>query len=200
MISHKHKFIFVHIPKCAGTSIESIYNVWDDKKSEEKFYVGKHRQHHYLDMVLKNNPGCESYYKFTFVRNPYSRILSEYMYIKKTMNNGVHFASKQGFNLTFKDFCLDLTANMNKYCYPYHDTKLVDYFTGANFDFVGRMENIHDDYKTICSNVGMPHRNVPCVNETRHKHYTEYYDDDTRKIIDKHYMEDTKYFGYEFGT
>lgn len=199
MICHKHKFIFVHIPKCAGTSIESMYNVWSDKNTEEKYYVGKHRQHYFLDTILKTHPECTDYYKFTFVRNPYSRILSEYTYIKKTMHNGAHFASDQKFDLTFKDFCLDLTNNMKKYCYPYHETRAIDYFTGTKFNYVGRMENLQRDFSIICKHIGLPVRSVPHVNETRHEHYTEYYDDQTREIVAKHYAEDINFFGYEFG-
>uniref|UniRef100_A0A1D9FVM8 Sulfotransferase family protein n=1 Tax=Moorena producens (strain JHB) TaxID=1454205 RepID=A0A1D9FVM8_MOOP1 len=30
MISHEHKCIFVHIPKCAGTSIEHLLGHFDD--------------------------------------------------------------------------------------------------------------------------------------------------------------------------
>lgn len=30
MISHRHRFIFIHIPKCAGTSVESLFGHFDD--------------------------------------------------------------------------------------------------------------------------------------------------------------------------
>ena len=42
MISHEHKFIFIHIPKCGGQTIETAFNVWDNP---DLFLLEYNRQH-----------------------------------------------------------------------------------------------------------------------------------------------------------
>ena len=85
MINHKNNFIFVHIPKCGGTSIESVF----DSTAHIKNVTGQHngttwRKH----MTLKTHellfPDLENYFKFSVVRNPWSMTVSMYTYMWKS--------------------------------------------------------------------------------------------------------------------
>jgi hypothetical protein len=97
-ISHRHKTIFVHIPKTAGTSVEIILGVGGINES----YLRSHKEsvingvifapQHYTAKMLKSHKLVQSlwnnYFKFSIVRNPYTRVLSEYFWVKgKTRQN-----------------------------------------------------------------------------------------------------------------
>ena len=98
MISHKHKFIFIHIPKCGGTSVEQTllknegipeerilkWNLTHDEQQKFRLwykYGNVDVQHRKIDQYKTENE--KKYFTFTFVRNPWERFLSEYFYIKK---------------------------------------------------------------------------------------------------------------------
>ena len=67
-------------------------------------------------------------------------------------------------------------------------------------DFVGRYERLQQDFDIVCDRIGHPRAELPHVFATRHGHYTEYYDDATRAIVERVYAADIAAFGYRFGA
>lgn len=67
-----------------------------------------------------------------------------------------------------------------------------------NFTFIGRFENLQNDFDKICDIIKIPRSTLPHANKSSHKHYSEYYSDRTRKMIGKKYKEDIEEFGYNF--
>ena len=118
MISHKHRFIFVHIGRTGGTSVEralakyTSYEVDDFDRLSFRF---KHQ--HILDLMAQQKSGdCSNldfgrrgskkwmndYFKFTFVRNPWDRCVSRWRMINK-----IHGMKRKGHDYTgttFKDY------------------------------------------------------------------------------------------------
>ena len=198
MINHKHKFIFIHIPKTAGHSIERAFGAWTGK-DKINYGIGMDSirrrpiQHYNLAQLERYNfispTENSTYFKFCFVRNPYSRIVSAWKYLK------VQKWSKVSEDTSFKKFVKKYKKNLHAktHCHWTHTNGV------KNIDFIGRFENLQEDFNVICNKIGIPTKKLPHINKTNHKHYTEYYDDETREIVAKKYAKDIEYFGYKFG-
>lgn len=76
MISHRHRCIFVHIPKTAGCSIEAVFGIGDKFVNPEQPGDERHRR---LGEYRRLFPGeFGGYFKFTIVRNPWDMLVSRY--------------------------------------------------------------------------------------------------------------------------
>ena len=108
VVCHIRKIIFIHIPKTAGSSIEHLLR--DEGKYELDFIGVRNGRstHHYMGIELKLilKELYPTYYKFSFVRNPYDRLISEYFWCR--IENVGH-----KFNKTFDEF-LDYVEDVIK--------------------------------------------------------------------------------------
>jgi hypothetical protein len=64
-------------------------------------------------------------------------------------------------------------------------------------DKIIKFENINSELLELFSSFGF---NIEVIkrNSTNHKHYREYYDDISRKLVEEHFIEDIKCFDYKF--
>lgn len=205
MIDHELKYIFIHIPKTGGSSIElNLVRLhhpevcgnlahWNDN-IKEKFHVGVGMNHHWpLSKIL--TPAISEYKSFCFVRNPYDRIVSEYLYVKR----GYNLTGSVIPDLKFSTFIRQRL--INKISQPYHDMSQSDYIDCASksIDYIGRFEELQTDFNRICRDIKIPTSRLPSVNKSNHKkHYSSYYDTETKRIVTEMYSDDLKRFGYEF--
>lgn len=174
MINHKYKFIFVHIIKTGGTSIEKFFRGRKDHKSASK-----------IKKQLGENIWNE-YFKFTFVRNPFEKIVSQYHY------NRHKWGLKDS---TFKEYVKTWSDGQKISTFP----QLNLFYIDEKLDFIGRFENFQEDFNIVCDKIGIPQQQLPHKNKSKHKHYTEYYDEETKQIVAEKYAKDIEYFGYKFG-
>ena len=195
MIDHKNKFIFIHIPKCAGNSIKPCLGIPKFPGDHSKIKDAK-----YVDSIEGDFARELKYFKFTFVRNPWDRFLSAYFYLK---NGGMHnkpdlYTKKQIDQYdSFKKFILEAPFFEYVHFQPMFDRIEID--GKDQMDFVGKTENLQEDFHTVCGKIGVACQRLSRENSSNHEHYTECYDDETRNFIAHKYAKDVEYFGYKFG-
>ena len=87
MINHEHKFIFIHIPKCAGMSIgKTLYKLVD---KDPKTYEGFRIHHDEFDEKI-----WKEYFVFTFTRDSHDRLYSQYRYRDFLFKHDFEYASR----------------------------------------------------------------------------------------------------------
>lgn len=191
MISHSKKFIFVHITKTGGTSIDiALRKYTENTKTHQSILEMK-------EEVAKNFE-LNNYFKFCFVRNPWDKMVSQYFYIKK----------KTTYGKSFEDFIIDFKStpndwNFNKKNFPVRYQPVQKKWICGDkgeilMDFIGRFENLQEDFGTICDKIDLPKLELPHINSTNHGHYSEYYNKETREIVSQKFSEDIECFGYKF--
>jgi chondroitin 4-sulfotransferase 11 len=195
IISDTHGFVFVATTRTGSTSIEKYLNPYRSAY-KIKPIAGPYNTHCSLEKIYSKYPGIKDYFKFAIVRNPFDWIVSWYSY-RKTVSN-----KNNTQHVTFKDWLVD--ANSTAYNREGIGLTLSQYDIikgneAININFIGRFENLQKDFDTICDKIGIPQQKLPHVNESKHRHYTEYYDYETRSIVYELYAKDIEYFGYEFG-
>jgi hypothetical protein len=198
-VGSSHKFIFFHIPKTAGVSIASALSM---------NCLQCHNSANQIKQILnKTEFGkkvWQEYFKFSFVRNPWSWVVSNIQYVANCL--GVDVDSSAFLTRWMNDkkirvvdkFTADVSAFLERSQYTFlSEGESKD--GGLLVDFVGKFENLQQDFDYICNKVGVPQKMLLHENKTKqYKHYSEYYNEDTEQFIASKFAKDIEYFGYEF--
>jgi hypothetical protein len=201
-VSHENKFVFVHIPKAGGSSIEKAFGIYgiDNKglndKVDRNIMFGKDSQHYpYGKILTESDRDLSSYFSFAFVRNPWSKIVSEFFWRRCWDKRIKDLSLKQfarrvcEFDLRNPRVCYHF---LEQFTFIYNEDRLM-------VDFVGKFENLQQDLDLACELAGITKRQLPHTNKSNHEHYSQYYDDETRSIVAEKYAKDIEYFNYKFG-
>ena len=200
VISDKYKFIFFHIHKNAGTTIDQAlddyYDHWpiladkigypDKKKTYQGSFNGLNLDCTRYRQLLSIDEGyrklVEDYFCFTFVRNPYDRHFSFYnMQVRRGHIDKIPFAKFR------KE-------------YP----QQIDYLPSlSNVDFIGRVENFDLDILKLKNYLGndFEHVNFDPKNTNsdtgKFYRYLEKYNKDTVDFVNNAYRKDFEKFNYD---
>jgi hypothetical protein len=207
LISHSHKFIFIHVYKTAGTSIRKKLAPYSHAKPSANFlhrlinpnesvFSNKFNTHSSAAELKKQIPAkiWNSYFKFGIVRNPWDWQVSLYTYMLKTQET--HPQGSLVNKLSDFDSYIDWRVNndvhlQKEYLYDMQTNKpLVDY--------IGRFENLQSDFDHICKTVGLPQTQLTVENVSNKKNFREYYNEKSKAIVAKVFNDDIQTFDYKF--
>ena len=211
IIAHKQKFIFIPIQKTGSTSIREVladkYNCVSASSDNSsliynhtsacrlKLYFEEKKQ---IALSNLNVWNWNEYFKFTFVRNPYARLVSQYNYFCKIGSNpqkiiGLNGGGEFTYPTEYYNLCKEINKksfkhfvqnNQNNFDVPY------SWFCLNEFDFIGKTENMQTDFDKVIEKANKNLANaftkkiiIPHYNKSTKKHYSDYYDDETKKNV-----------------
>jgi Sulfotransferase family len=200
MISSQKRFLFVHIPKTAGNSIQSVLQDYSEDElvalrgeqdGVERFGLRNPRykiKKHSMLAEYRTALGETEFanlYKFTCVRNPWDRMVS--YYFTPTQNAEVWDRKK---------FRKIISSAVSVADYLRLDKGKEDPF--ANVNYIMRFENLVDDFRAVCAALDISPTTLPQYNRSNREHYSRYYDDELRELVRTRFAAEIERFGYAF--
>jgi len=214
MISLKYKFLFVHVPKTAGNSIQNILAPFADDVivSSEPYQDGIERfdlrndefktSKHSTLFEYRQRLGSRTVkglFKFATIRNPWDMMISYYF----SHHRGVSHWDKHGF----KKLLGSVPTLRHYLCLP--KSTLLQRFAprdifarigplDKDIDLLMRFEKLDEDFAEACRRIGLPSQDLPRRNASNRTDYRNYYDDECRELVRVKFSEEIEFGGYTF--
>ena len=180
------KFIFIHINKTAGSSVEKALRLpFEHKTALEKIdEIGRHN----WDQKLT----------FTIVRNPWDKVVSHYHYRVKTNQTDL------GVNtLEFNEWVKRAYGNKDSFYYdnPKMFMPQLDWISDENgvilVDEIIHFEKLDTEFTAVLEKIGK-RKKLPHVKKSNRSNYRDYYNDETIEIVKVWFDPDIKEFNYTY--
>ena len=191
-VSEDRKFIYTRPGRTAGTSIVNSLGKTDMEEVSRLYYYKKGTNdwlENITDSEIEND-----YYKFTFVRNPFERLVSAWR----------AFNAKRKVVDNFGSFVLDRGAGhlryengsfINDHWFP--QSNYAEYSKGSKFvDYIGKFENLERDWKTLASKIQV--RGILNKRGYSTTNYKSLYTEKLVEVVSDIYKRDLELFDYEF--
>lgn len=194
-VSHDHGLIFVHIPKTGGSSITKAIGVYGRKSIRSAF--GSRRQHYTMSQLL--GMGCITtkerfeYFKFSFVRNPFDRMVSIFRYMVRAKEEKI-----RNFNKAIRYHVNSMKKGREKRVFYFRPQSEYLFSEGEMIvDFIGRFEHLKRDFRKVARRVGIS-GSLPHLKRSKARNYRSYYNRASKDLVKRFYAEDLDKFKYKF--
>ncbi|MDY7025141.1 MAG: sulfotransferase family 2 domain-containing protein [Pseudomonadota bacterium] len=225
MISHKHKCIFIHVPKCAGTSIEKALGHWGQ-------HTGKWGQDHrsmrviesasspfshitnksnilatfeYLNRQYLKNPHNQNN-RNTVTRDQFERYF-KFAIVRNPWSRAVSwykavirdssYHKKLGINKE-KDFSAFLQSQIGMDGLKPQLYWLKARDGGMPYNYIGKFEELDHVFLKVQEHIKLSDLVFPHELSSRKDDYKSYYTESTKKLILSRYAEEIEMFNYSF--
>lgn len=207
MVSVRNKFLFIHIPKTAGNSIQNILKDYSEdqivvlnphQNGIERFevrnpHIPSHKHSPLIDYKRwLRDDFYNGLFKFSCVRNPWDRMISFYFSTPHLQAAGWNRSAFVDLVKSVKPMVAFLTTNPSIAMSDFDNKPEIE------VDFVMRFEKLEDDFREVCRKLAIPFRGLPHRNKSDREHYSVYYDDGLIRLVAESFTYDIECFGYSF--
>lgn len=207
IISHRHRFVFVAVPKTGTHSVRQALreHLGDEDIEQVGLFVDRRFpwpdlaaiRHGHLSLAqvrpYLGEPAFTDYVKFAFVRNPFDRFVS---YCAFMLRGGDLFQRRPAD--VMRRFLFEDPPEGHILFQPQASLLVDEDGKTLLTDLIGRVEDMQASYDTICGRIGIPPRPLERVNGTRHADFRRYYDPPLVDAVAERYALDLNLFGYAF--
>jgi hypothetical protein len=160
-----------------------------------------------IDMTTLGEDKWNASFKFTFVRDPYTRFISAFNFIlsiptiSKNLIDNDNYAKFENIEyfINNREELSDMAYN---HVFLSQYDQIIDKDCINNIDFIGKQENLEDDLKTVLLKIGFDkiiHEKKTNVNKNRidFNYYKTYYTEYVFNFVNDHFAKDFKEFNYK---
>jgi hypothetical protein len=205
LVSSEKKFLFVHIPKTAGSSITNVLRPFSHpqnrtlrrrvtshlpiREAQDAAYFRVHDRAHWARIKLGRTT-YDELHSFAVVRNPFDLAASHYRFLQERTPERY---GKRGANWSF----LDLLQYLRRARRRFDQTSWVTDRSGAIIvDRIMRFETLPQDFSELALDLGLPSTVLPKVNTTQGRDLETNFTNEAIKEIQAIYAPDFERFGY----
>jgi hypothetical protein len=137
-----------------------------------------------------------AYFKFAFVRNPYDRALSQYIFMSRRPDLRRYLGMELG--ASFSEYLELITKKLHVQWEEQRAFVLDSDSHNLLVDYIGRVETFERDARFVFDRLGITVDSIPHVNAGCRGDYRPYYSNSDRRLVEDFYAADLEMFNYVF--